>query len=260
MEWTDQGILLSTRRHGESGAIVSLLTPDHGRHAGLVLGGGGRRLRAILQPGYLLHAAWRARLAEHLGHMTCELVEGWSAELLDDNLRLAALTAALALVDAALPEREPHRRIYDGLAGLIQILRSDATLEIWGPAFVRFEATVLADLGYGLDLASCAATGVTTGLTHVSPKTGRAVSAAAAGPYRERLLALPSFLLAADTATPVSRPDLLAGLKLTGYFLEQNVFSHLPGFGGRTAGQAGERRGLPPARDRLLDKLARRAA
>jgi DNA repair protein RecO (recombination protein O) len=261
MEWTDQGILLSARRHGESGAIVSLLTPDHGRHAGLVLGGGSRRLRATLQPGYLMQATWRARLAEHLGHMTCELVEGWSADLLDDDLRLAGLTAALSLVDAALPEREPHRRIYNELAALIQTLRSGAGLEIWGPAFARFEATVLADLGYGLDLTSCAATGVTTDLTHVSPKTGRAVSTAAAGPYRERLLTLPEFLLpTADPDAPVSHADLLAGLKLTGFFLEQNVFSHLPGFGGGNAGQAGARRGLPPARDRLLDKLARRAA
>ena len=120
---------------------------------------------------------------------------------------------------------------------------------------------MLADLGYGLDLASCAATGATTGLTHVSPKTGRAVSSAAAAPYRERLLTLPAFLLPdADTATPVSRADLLAGLKVTGYFLEQNVFSHLPAIGGRENGQAEQRRGLPPARERLLDKLARRAA
>ncbi|HEY7688065.1 MAG TPA: DNA repair protein RecO [Dongiaceae bacterium] len=261
MEWTDQGILLSARRHGESAAIVSLLTPDHGRHAGLVPGGGSRRQRATLQPGNLLQATWRARLAEHLGYMTCELMEGWAADLLDDDLRLAALTAALALVDAALPEREPHRRIYDGLGGLIATLRGGAPLESWGAAFARFEAAVLADLGYGLDLASCAATGATAELAFVSPKTGRAVSAAAAAPYRERLLALPSFLLVgADPDAPVGRADLLAGLKLTGYFLEQNVFSHLPGFGGRAAGQAGERRGLPPARDRLLDKLARRAA
>lgn len=261
MEWTDQGILLSARRHGESAAIVSLLTADHGRHAGLVLGGGGRRLRPTLQPGNLLQATWRARLAEHLGHMSCELVEGWSADLLDDDLRLAGLMAALALVDAALPEREAHRHLYDGLTALIGSLRSDAGLEIWGPALARFEATVLADLGYGLDLASCAATGATTGLTHVSPKTGRAVSAAAAAPYRGRLLALPPFLLpAADPDAPVGLADMLAGLKLTGFFLEQNVFSHLPGFGARPARQAGERNGLPPARDRLLDKLARRAA
>lgn len=261
MEWTDQGILLSARRHGESAVIASLLTPGFGRHAGLVPGGGGRRLRATLQPGNLLQATWRARLAEHLGYMTCELVEGWSADLLDDDLRLAGMTAALALVDAVLPEREPHRRIYDDLAALIQTLRSDAGVEMWGARFARFEATVLTDLGYGLDLASCAATGATTGLTHVSPKTGRAVSSAAAAPYRERLLTLPGFLLPdADPAAPVSRADLLAGLKVTGYFLEHNVFSHLPVLGGRESGLAEQRRGLPPARERLLDKLARRAA
>jgi DNA repair protein RecO (recombination protein O) len=261
MEWTDQAILLSARRHGESAAIASLLTPGYGRHAGLVPGGGGRRLRATLQPGNLLQATWRARLAEHLGHMTCELVESWSADLLDDDLRLAGLTAALALVDAALPEREPHRRIYDDLAALIQTLRSDAGVDKWGALFARFEATVLADLGYGLDLASCAATGATTGLTHISPKTGRAVSTAAAAPYRERLLVLPDFLLpGTNAAAPVARADLLAGLKVTGYFLEQNVFSHLPAAAGRNGNQPEQRRGLPPARERLLDKLARRAA
>jgi DNA repair protein RecO (recombination protein O) len=256
MEWTDQGILLSARRHGESAAIASLLTPGYGRHAGLVPGGGGRRMRATLQPGNLLQATWRARLAEHLGYMTCELVEGWSADLLDDDLRLAGLTAALALVDAALPEREPHRRIYDD----IQTLRGGDGIEIWGAMYARFEATVLADLGYGLDLASCAATGATSGLTHVSPKTGRAVSSAAATPYKGRLLPLPAFLLpAADPAAPVARADLLAGLKLTGFFLEQNVFSHLPA-PARGNGETEQRRGLPPAREWLLDKLSRRAA
>ena len=143
MEWTDQGILLSARRHGESAAIASLLTPGYGRHAGLVPGGGGRRLRATLQPGNLLQATWRARLAEHLGYMTCELVEGWSADLLDDDLRLAGLTAALALVDAALPEREPHLRIYDDLAALIQTLRSDTGVDIWGAMFARLMLRLL---------------------------------------------------------------------------------------------------------------------
>jgi DNA repair protein RecO (recombination protein O) len=256
MEWTDRGILLSVRRHGESAAIVSLLTRHHGRHAGLVPGGGGRRMRATLQPGNLLQATWRARLAEHLGHVACEPVEGWSADLLDEPLRLAALTAALALVDAALPEREPHGRLFDGLSDLIATLRGQLSVEEWGPAYARFEAALLADLGYGLDFSRCAVTGTNADLRYVSPKTGRAVSSAAAQPYRERLLALPSFLLpAADAALPIPRADLLAALKLTGHFLRQNVFSHLP-----AAGHAEAQRGLPPARERLVEKLTRRAA
>lgn len=239
MEWADRGFVLSARRHGESAAIVHLLTEAHGRHAGLVRGGGGRRARGLLQPGNLVAARWRARLAEHLGTMTCELEAGHAARFLDHAGRLAALAAAAALVEAALPERLPYPAIYAGFAALVEALGG----ERWPEATVRFEVALLAALGYGLDLSRCAATGTRDDLAFVSPKTGRAVSAASGRPYADKLFALPAFLLAAE-APPAAAADIAAGLSLTGFFLEQHVF----------APQGGK---LPAARRRLAERLAK---
>ena len=247
MEWTDQGIVLSARRHGEGAAIVALLTREHGRHAGLVPGGASRRTRGVYEAGNLVQATWRARLSEHLGHFACELLESRAADLLDSKTRLAALSAAAALVDAALPEREAHRRVFESLDGLIGRLREADGDEAWAPHYVRFELDLLADLGFGLDLSRCAATGAADGLIYVSPRTGRAVSAAAGAAYRDRLLELPPFLTAAGGAAP-GREDIMAGLRLTGYFLEQHVFAQRNQAAGRT-------QGLPPARERLAARL-----
>jgi len=247
IEWSDEGIVLSARRHGESAAIVSLLTRGHGRHVGLVRGGAGRRARGLYEPGNRVTAAWRARLAEHLGHYACELAESRAAHLLDDAARLAGLAAATALVDAALPEREPHARLFEGLDGFIARLCDGAG---WPAAYVRLELDLLADLGFGLDLGRCAVTGGGDDLAYVSPKSGRAVSAAAAAPYRDRLLPLPRFLSSPIEAAPT--PDILAGLRLTGFFLEQHAFAHRPPASGRGP--------LPAARDRLIDRLQRAAA
>ena len=246
IEWSDDGIVLSARRHGESGAIVSLLTRAHGRHAGLVLGGAGRRARGVYEPGNRVAATWRARLSEHLGHYACELAESRAAALLDDALRLAALSAAAAILDAALPEREPHERLYDSLDDLVARLCDPATS--WPARYVRFELDLLTDLGFGLDLSRCAATGRSDDLSYVSPKTGRAVSTAAAEPYRDRLFALPPFLRNGALSEPVPPADILAGLTLTGFFLEQHVFAHQPAHNQ-----------LPPARERLVGLLQRRA-
>jgi DNA repair protein RecO (recombination protein O) len=238
MEWTDRGIVLAARRHGESSAIVTALTAGHGRHAGLVRG--ARRAAGTFEPGNLVALRWRARLDEHLGNYTAELAHSHAAALLDDPLRLSALAAACALVDAALPERERHGRVFESLAGLLALLESGADAE-WQAAFVRFEIDLLRDLGFGLDLAQCAATGQIDALAFVSPKTGRAVSQAAGEPYRGKLLALPSFLTAANVAPA---PDEIAqGLRLTGYFLERHVFAPH----GHT---------IPPARARLVDRIA----
>jgi DNA repair protein RecO (recombination protein O) len=247
IEWSDDGIVLSARRHGESGAIVSLLTRAHGRHAGLVLGGAGRRARGVYEPGNRVAATWRARLSEHLGHYACELAESRAAALLDDALRLAALSSAAAILDAALPEREPHERLYDSLDDLVARL-CDLSAS-WPALYVRFELDLLTDLGFGLDLSRCAATGRSDDLAYVSPKTGRAVSSAAAEPYRDRLLTLPSFLRNGAPSQPVPRADILAGLSLTGFFLEQHVFAHQP-----------VHTLLPPARERLVALLQRRMA
>jgi len=249
IEWSDDGIVLSARRHGESAAIVSLLTRAHGRHAGIVLGGAGRRARGVYEPGNRVAATWRARLSEHLGHYACELAESRAAALLDDALRLAALSSAAAILDAALPEREPHERLYDSLDDLVARLCDPATS--WPARYVRFELCLLTDLGFGLDLSRCAATGRSDDLAYVSPKTGRAVSSAAAEPYRDRLLTLPSFLRNGAPSQPVPRADILAGLSLTGFFLEQHVFAHQP------TPPAG-RSVLPAARERLIAALQRR--
>jgi DNA repair protein RecO (recombination protein O) len=237
MEWTDEGFVLAVRPHGETSAIVSLLTRDHGRQPGLVRGGSGRRLRGLLQAGNLLRATWRGRLAEHLGAYVVEPVQAFSADLLRDPLRLAALSAACAVAERALPEREPHAAIFDGLGVLLRALSG----EQWPSVYVKWELGLLGELGYGLDLKSCAATGRNDGLVYVSPRTGRAVSMAAGEPYRDKLLALPPFLL--DSASEGNGAEIAAGLRITGHFLERHLF-------------APHGTHLPAARQRLAERLA----
>jgi DNA repair protein RecO (recombination protein O) len=195
MEWRDTGFVLSARRHGESSLIVELLTREHGRHAGLVRGGQSPRRRALMQAGNCVEANWRGRLPEHLGTLECELVEAHAARLLDDPDRLAALGAASALLVAALPEREPQAELYQSFAGLLRALDSGSgSADSWAQAFVVWECDLLAGLGFGLDLGSCAATGATDDLAYVSPRSGRAVSRIAGAPYHDKLLPLPDFL------------------------------------------------------------------
>ncbi|MCC7048050.1 MAG: DNA repair protein RecO [Alphaproteobacteria bacterium] len=236
MDWIDDGIVLGARRHGESALVVSLLTKAHGRHAGLVYGGAGRR-RALFEPGNRLRAAWKARLSEHLGSYMCEMLAADAALLLDDAGRLAALTSACALVEAALPEREPHPLLFDSLGALIGALG----LPNYGASYVRWELGLLAELGFGLDLGRCAATGANDDLAYVSPKSGRAVSAAAAEPYRRLLLPLPRFLI--ESVEPGPR-ELAEGMRLTGFFLNEHVFAHRAG-------------GMPAPRLRLVERLVR---
>jgi DNA repair protein RecO (recombination protein O) len=220
MEWHDDAIVLAARKHGESSAIVTLLTRDHGRHLGLVRGGMGRRKRGLFQPGNQVRATWRARLAEHLGSF--------------------ALSAACAVADAALPERETHAPVFEGM----EILLDSMAGNLWPTIYVKWELGLLQELGFGLDFSCCAATGTTENLIYISPKSGRAVSAEAAEPYRKSLLPLPSFLLEAGIEGP---PDGISdGLKLTGYFLERHVFSHT------RSGMA------PAARQRLIDQLRKK--
>jgi len=219
MEWTDEGIVLSARKHGETSAIVTLLTRAYGRHAGLVRGGAGKAARGILQPGNRVEARWRARLAEHLGTLTCEMTYAFAAAVLDDAARLAALSSACAIAEAALPEREPFPSVYDGLLALLGAIEND----VWPVAYVRWELGLLTQLGFGLDLSECAATGRNDQLAYVSPKSGRAVSLAAGEPYKGRLLALPAFL--AGGGNGAGPGALLDGLRLTGHFLERHLFA-----------------------------------
>lgn len=222
MDWTDQGIVLTRRHHGEAAAIVTLLTREHGRHAGLVRGGGGKRAAALYQPGNLLSARWRGRLPEHLGMLTCELVHSFAARALDDAMRLGGVASACALLEATLPEREPHEALFDATMVLLRAIDTAADDAAWGAEYVRWECCCLAELGFGLDLESCAVTGERTDLAFVSPRTGRAVSLTAGTPYADRLFALPGFLR--GRAEPAAG-DIAEGLRLTGHFLERHVLS-----------------------------------
>lgn len=239
MEWRDSGFVLTARRHGETAAIVEILTREHGRHAGLVRGGQSPRRRAVLQPGNEVAVTWRARLPEHLGTIECELARALAARFLDDPARLAALASAAALVAAALPEREPHADIHRSLAWLVDRLDSAAS---WVQDYVAWERDLLAALGFGLDLGCCAVTGATGDLAYVSPRTGRAVSREAGRPYHDKLLQLPAFLWRDGNA---DETEIVAGLALTGYFLHHHLL--LP-----------QGRSLPEARERLVERLRRR--
>ncbi len=244
MEWRDDGIILSARRHGETSAIVYMLTREHGVHAGLVRGGYARRKRATVEPGNRVQTVWRARLAEHLGAFTLEVVHAHAAGLMENADRLAAMTAALAMTQFAFPEREPHLATFEALCALLEALEHaelalDATA--WGSVYVKWELGILSALGFRLDLSHCAATGETGNLRWVSPKSGRAVSEAAGAPYAHKLLVLPNFLKTANGAA-LDVPEVLQGLKLTGYFLERHLFTPHDRF-------------MPQARARLLERL-----
>jgi len=215
MQWTDEGIVLSVRPHGETAAIAELLTRDHGRHLGLVHGGRSRRLRPVLQPGNAVRAVWRARLAEHLGVMTVEAETSYAAQVMTDRLALLGLGSACSLA-RLLPERDPHPEVQRGLRELLATMCEG---EDWPTLLVGWELALIGEMGFGLDLSRCAATGARDDLCYVSPKSGRAVSAQAGAPYGDKLLALPPFL--AGDNQPPTREDVCAGLRLTGHFLEK---------------------------------------
>ncbi len=220
MRWVDDGIFLSGRPHGETSVIANIFTRANGRTPGLVKGGRSRRIRPILQTGNGLKAEWRARLDGQLGVYTVELTEPTAARILDDKIALAGVNAIVALLQV-LPERDPHPRLFGALSGCLALAGSDAF-----PASVtRFELTLLDELGFGLDLSKCAATGRSEALIYVSPRSGQAVSQEAGEPYRDKLLPLPAFLLeGAGTSLPDGR-DVVRGLALTGYFLNTHVFA-----------------------------------
>jgi len=219
MEWTDEGIVLGVRRHGESSAIVELLTRAHGRHLGLVRGGASSRMRPLLQPGNTVRAVWRARLDEHLGYYQVEGIRLRAATVLASSHAVYGVTH-LASLARLLPERDPHEDIYEML---------DRTLDDFdevGQAaahLIKFELAMLAELGFGLDLDTCAATGETTELVYVSPKSGGAVSRRAGDPWRDRLLRLPAFLRSEGNASGWSDQDLQDGFAITGLFLMRHV-------------------------------------
>jgi len=239
VEWAAPAVVLSARGYGESGLIATLLTEAQGRHAGLVKGGASRGQAALWQTGNLIEARWVARLSDQLGALSGEMVHAAAALAMEDALALATLSAACAVAEGALPEREAHPACFRGLVAVIAALAGGPERAL--PLLVRWELGLLAELGYGLDLERCAATGGTEGLIYVSPKSGRAVSAEAGAPYAERLLALPGFLR--DETQRSDAPEWLAGLRLTGFFLARDAFGL-------------QHRPLPAARAALEDRLA----
>ena len=237
MDFEDDAFILSARAHGESGAIVDLLTASNGRYVAHVAGGASRKMKPFLQPGARVIARYRSRVSEQLGGATIEPVGEGPAALFDDPLALAGLAAAASVAAGALPEREAHPGAFYALEALSAAL---AALETWPAVYVRFEAGLLQELGFGLDLSKCAVTGGADDLIYVSPRTGRAVSRDAGAAYADRLLKLPPFLLVSQSG--LGPGDVGSGLTLTGHFLETFVFAVM-------------NRPLPPARVWLIDRL-----
>jgi len=217
MQWDGEGLIVGVRRHGESSVIAEVMVEGRGRHLGLIRGGRSSKLAATLQPGNSVQVSWRARLEEHLGTFTLELLEARAAGLIADRVKLYASQIVCEHL-RLLPERDPHDRLL-GLA--IRILDQEGSVLELGASVARFELILLDELGFGLDLSSCAATGTTRDLTHVSPKSGRAVSRAAAEPYLSRLLRLPPFLISSADPTP---EDVGNAFALTGHFLDMHVW------------------------------------
>lgn len=240
MEWRDQGILLSTRRHGESSAIIDVFTQTHGRHAGIVRGGASRKIAPILQPGAQLDLLWRARLEDHLGSYQVEPLRSRAAAALSGRLALAGLNAVTGILGFCLPERQVHSALYQQTEVLLDLLGQD---DIWPLAYLRWEVSLLDEMGFGLDLGQCAVTGQTDNLVYVSPKSGRAVSRGAAGEWVNRMLPLPPCL---QGIGPGPDSEVAQALRTTGYFLQRRL---APALGNKP---------LPESRSRFLEAFNRR--
>jgi len=239
MEWRGTAILLSVRRHGETSAIIDVFSEEKGRHAGVVRGGTSRRIAPILQPGAQLDVAWRARLEDHIGAFAVEPVRSRAALVMGDRLALAGLNAVTGLLSFCLPEREAHGPLYRRTEQLLDLLGQNA---VWPLAYLRWEVALLEEMGFGLDLGTCAVTGATEELIYVSPKTGRAVSRVGAGAWVDRLLPLPDVLRARGHAPDT---EIAQALETTGYFLNNHL---APDLGNRP---------VPDARARFVDAFIR---
>ena len=236
MEWRGGGLIIGVRRHGESSAIVELMTPLNGRHLGLVRSGRSRRMQPVLQLGNSVSAHWYARLDEHLGTFTLELEQARAAALMESASGVHGVQWLCALL-RLLPEREAHPALYQSALIVLDHL---IKIDVAAPLLARFELGLLSELGFGLALDECAATGAREDLIYVSPKSGRAVSRSAGAPYRDRLLSLPQFLR--DSLSDPAAQDLADAYSLTGYFMERDIF-----------GPRGT--SLPTARDSFLSCL-----
>ncbi len=232
--WQDEGIILSNKPYAELHSITSILTKTHGRHSGMVRAGQTNKKRSILQPGSIVDAHWHARLVEQLGTFKIELSKNYSALLMDTPIRLAALSSICNLLEISLPEREPQLVLWEATLAILEILTLSEEETEWLPLFVRWELGLLRELGFALDLESCAVTGSYQELAYVSPRTGRAISKPAAGVYADRLMVLPMFL----GGYQKSKQEFVDGIKITGYFLQKHIFNSID-------------KKLPNARERL---------
>ena len=240
MEWRDEGILLTARRHGETSAIIEVFTSAHGRHAGVVRGGTSRKIAPVLQPGAQLDVTWRARLEDHIGSFTVEPLRSRAAAAMGDRLALAGLNAVTALLAFALPEREAHAALFTQTERLLDLLGQG---DLWPLAYLRWEVLLLEEMGYRLDLGACAVTGTTEDLVYVSPKSGRAVSRDAAGDWADRMLPLPDVLRGIG---PAPDNEVAEGFVTTGYFLKAHLAQDLG------------TKPLPEARARFVEAFTRR--
>lgn len=219
MQWQDEAIIIGVKRHGETSVIAEVMTRSHGRHLGLVRSGRSRSMQPVLQPGNRVEAVWRARLDEHLGEFKLEPVRLRAARLMETATAVYGVQAMGALL-RLLPERDPHAHLFEALDVILDTMDHPADA---GELFVRLELAVLNDLGYGLDLSECAATGAREDLLYVSPKSGRAVCATAGAPYADRLLALPGFL-GKGSVRAADAEGMAAAFRLTGFFLRRHVY------------------------------------
>lgn len=240
-EWVADAIILSVKPHGEGSAIVIVLTAENGRHAGLMRGGNSAKMRSILQPGNRVQVSWRARLIDQLGQMQVELLRAIPALMLDDALRLAGIASICALLDGTLPEREAQPALFNGTNALFDLMCLEDSDHRWIEGYIRWELGLLNAAGYQLDLTRCVASGASDRLAYVSPKSGCAIAVDQAGEYVHRMLILPVFLGGVSNATP----DHVAGLDLTGHFLEKRVF-------------AAHNQDMPIQRRRLADMVLNR--
>ena len=241
VEWTDDAIVLGARPFGETQALVEVFARDHGRAAAIVHGGASKRMKPTLQGGNLVRVTWKARTSDQLGFFApMDLAEPHAARVLDDPAALAGLSAAVELIRAGTAERQAYTGLYDALVVLIESLSSE---DLWPAIYTRFELGLLAELGYGLDLAACALTGDTSDLAFVSPKSGRAASREAGAPHADKLLRLPPFLT--NAAAPIESGDVADAFALAGYFLERRIFDR-------------QGQGMPDSRRRLIEALGHR--
>jgi len=240
MRFETKAIVCALRNHGEHGAIVRLMTPEHGLQAAYVRGARGKRMRPVLIAGNVVEAQLSARTDTQLPQAAIELVHS-RGPLLTEPLPASAIEWATVLTATALPEGQPYPRLYEVLEGLLDAVEAAPSASGWGAALVRYELMLLAELGFGLDLESCVVTGANDNLVAVSPKSGRAVSAAEAGPYAGKLLPLPAFIREGGRA---NWPEILEGLDLTGHFLLRDVLTD-------------RLKPVGEARTRLVDRLRR---